>query len=57
MSYEGDKYEYKFLVFSILNEQKNMIDNQNEEDDEDLTLVFIVQEYVKGKSLYEKAYE
>ena len=34
MSYEGDKYEYKFLVFSILNGPKNMIDNLNAEGDE-----------------------
>jgi len=31
MSYEGAKYEYKFLVFSILNGPKNMIDNLNAE--------------------------
>lgn len=34
MSYEGDKYEYKFLVFSILNGPKNMIDNLNAEGEE-----------------------
>ena len=34
MSYEGDKYEYKFLVFSILNGPKYMIDNLNAEGDE-----------------------
>jgi len=37
MSYEGDKYEYKFLVFSILNGPKNMIDNLNAEGDEGWT--------------------
>jgi hypothetical protein len=31
MSYERAKYEYKFLVFSILNGPKNMIDNLNAE--------------------------
>ena len=34
MSYEGAKYEYKFLVFSILNGPKNMIDNLNAEGDD-----------------------
>ena len=34
MSYDGAKYEYKFLVFSILNGPKNMIDNLNAEGDE-----------------------
>ena len=34
MSYEGGKYEYKFLVFSILNGPKNMIDNLNAEGEE-----------------------
>tara|TARA_R110000787_G_scaffold17536_2_gene54803 strand:- start:96 stop:341 length:246 start_codon:yes stop_codon:yes gene_type:complete len=31
MSYEGSKYEYKFLVFNIINGPKNMIDNLNAE--------------------------
>jgi hypothetical protein len=34
MSYDGAKYEYKFLVFSILNGPKNMIDNLNGEGEE-----------------------
>ncbi|QDP59634.1 MAG: hypothetical protein GOVbin1753_67 [Prokaryotic dsDNA virus sp.] len=34
MSYEGGKYEYKFLVFNIINGPKNMIDNLNAEGDE-----------------------
>jgi len=34
MSYEGDKYEYKFLVFNIINGPKNMIDNLNAEGEE-----------------------
>ena len=34
MSYDGAKYEYKFLVFSILNGPKNMIDNLNAEGED-----------------------
>jgi len=34
MTYERAKYEYKFLVFSILNGPKNMIDNLNAEGEE-----------------------
>jgi hypothetical protein len=34
MSYDGAKFEYKFLVFSILNGPKNMIDNLNAEGED-----------------------
>ena len=34
MNYERAKYEYKFLVFSILNGPKNMIDNLNAEGED-----------------------
>ena len=34
MRYDGAKYEYKFLVFSILNGPKNMIDNLNAEGED-----------------------
>jgi len=34
MSWEGAKFEYKFLVFNIMNGPKNMIDNLGAEGEE-----------------------